>query len=1051
MDLFGSKKKNKKETGLEAGFRQRRSDLNETIKEQKNDRIGQTFSNYLKTERRQLDQLGYKPGEANLAGKSKAERESAANAGVLYELNKNVLAGDYALGYQNRFRIDLKKFNQTTLEICFTDKIEGFDPENCFVDKESISEDYKKIADIYKEYQQNVAEKNLTNASTLKKYIEKPELKQNCMASLTLLLGEDRPNAAFDEKLNGLIKTHPKLVRFIVQNAMVKEMDNAVIEKMKENGPDAINSEEYAKLHNINKVTGALLTRSLKNKTQIQTDAKAEGGPDYKQEDLDEVEQTLSDWRQKISDYFQKDTIKPEKIPETFQYYLQYERSISEVTSKYKNQVEMASINNLSQIEEVYAKFKNKSTLAFSGNFLVKDPTKVDDETMHNYMKNRRTLFAYLDGNLQENPVEIDKFIDEMGLTFESADEEEYTKKKKEHYEKIRKNLRQKHFEIYNMVLYRDILKTIQAEKDGISNDNINEEAVESLDEKLGKLDALLKIVKEDDDLKEELQGIEGAKPKAKEKKTEEKKTEEKKLGEKKTEEKKAEEKKTEEKKAKETKDEAKKPKSEKKVEKPERKEKKETKELDKVEKAKVNPKSVAEALGNQNVKNYHDEFYEGYLQLVDVYKAEEDKCYETKSGSYERTQAVENLKQNRDVILSFNSNDIAELNKLKDAYPTNKALANHVDERIKNLEIIDREAKKNHQSKFMNIAGSFSINGIDQFKEKRQNSANGCWSCALSLLLYSRGVNLDQKVIRSYRGDVRPELDTSPETMKANSSIAQNTDRPNSISDHMNLVTRVLPNTAMKKVCFNYDAARQHCIDNSAPIDSQNKKQQWQNLSPEINNKLTEVKASKVEKLRKYIETAFHNKSALTILIGEGHYITVCGGDADLKNLKIYDSAKHDTSCLINQSFDNLANEVKKFDKAEFLWLEDIKSDDENLAYMDRGKAFMENEIEGAEIKQLVEYDCLKEDQLPDWAKELTNVPEKKDAHSLDGLKNSIIGEEQVIRYKDGKLVNIVQDSEGMNYNRKEYSSFVVSRSENRAYDETVYLPKELVISQHK
>lgn len=1011
MDLFGSKKKNKKETGLEAGFKQRRGTLNDTIKEQQNEQIGQTFSNYLKTERRQLDRLGYKPGEVNLAGKSKAERKNAENAKFLYSLNTRFSAGNYALGYENRIRISLESFNQMNLENRFTDKIENFEPESCFASEKDIPEDYKKVANIYKEYQKNVANNNVTDPETLKSYIDKVEISEKCKASLTLFLGEKNSKSDYDEKLNTLIKTHPKLIRFIIQNAMANKMDSAVAEKLKNIGIDKINSEEYAKLRNITKVTGALVIRSLKNKKEILKDIAPEEKKEkeeqaYKQEDLDEIEGNLSDCCKEICSILDenKDAPNNEALIEKLQRYLAYDRAISEMTEKHKKQIDIADIKSLSQVEETSAKLKRESTLIFLGSFLAKNPQDVKADKMKEYMANRRALFDYLEGNLQEKDEKqaaIDKFIDELGLEFKSDARKESENQKKEYYEKLRQKLRQKHFEIYNLVFYRDILKTIQAEKNGVSNDNINAAAVESLEEKLGNLDALLKIVKENGELKNELLGIEVAKPKAEEKKTEEKKTKEQKAEEK---------------------------------------------------KAEVNPNSVAEALGNQNVKNYHNEFYGGYLKLVDVYKAEEDKCYETKSGSFERTQAVENLKKNRDVILSFNSNDIAELNKLKDAYPENKALSNHVKERIKNLGKIDEEAKKIHQSNFIqNSDGSFTLKEIEKFSQARQATGNGCWSCALGLLLYSRGVNLDQKVIRSYRGDVRPELDTSPETMKANSSISQNTDRPNSISDHMNLVTRVLPNTAMKKVCFNYDAARQHCIDNSAPIDSQNKKQKWQNLSPKIKKELAEVKASKVEKLRIYIETAFRNKSALTILIGEGHYITVYGGDKGLKNLKIYNSAEHDTSCLIDQSFDSLANEVKKFDKAEFLWLEDIESDNADLAYMDRGKAFMEKEIEGAEIKQLVEYDCLKEDQLPDWAKKLTDVPKKENEHSLDGLKNPIIEEEQVIRYKDGKLVNIVQDSEGMNYNRKEYSSFVVSRSENRAYDETVYLPKELVISQHK
>jgi len=77
----------------------------------------------------------------------------------------------------------------------------------------------------------------------------------------------------------------------------------------------------------------------------------------------------------------------------------------------------------------------------------------------------------------------------------------------------------------------------------------------------------------------------------------------------------------------------------------------------------------------------------------------------------------------------------------------------------------------------------------------EHQNSGNGCWSCSYQLLLQSRGVLLDQKLVRAFR----PKLNSS-QTMKlpresVNAMLGDNIGSPFEMAD---LTMKLLPNTAM-------------------------------------------------------------------------------------------------------------------------------------------------------------------------------------------------------------------------------------------------------------
>lgn len=82
----------------------------------------------------------------------------------------------------------------------------------------------------------------------------------------------------------------------------------------------------------------------------------------------------------------------------------------------------------------------------------------------------------------------------------------------------------------------------------------------------------------------------------------------------------------------------------------------------------------------------------------------------------------------------------------------------------------------------YPDVTDCFIMDNINQ--ESKQTSANGCWSVSLSLLLQSRGVDLDQQMIRAY---------------KPTGDIKYYEDKPMAVEDYMHLIEKVSPNTGLR------------------------------------------------------------------------------------------------------------------------------------------------------------------------------------------------------------------------------------------------------------
>lgn len=79
-------------------------------------------------------------------------------------------------------------------------------------------------------------------------------------------------------------------------------------------------------------------------------------------------------------------------------------------------------------------------------------------------------------------------------------------------------------------------------------------------------------------------------------------------------------------------------------------------------------------------------------------------------------------------------------------------------------------------------VTDCFIMDNINQ--ESKQTSANGCWSVSMSLLLQSRGVDLDQQMIRSF---------------KPTGEMKYYNDKPMAVEDYMHLIEKTTPNTGLR------------------------------------------------------------------------------------------------------------------------------------------------------------------------------------------------------------------------------------------------------------
>lgn len=268
--------------------------------------------------------------------------------------------------------------------------------------------------------------------------------------------------------------------------------------------------------------------------------------------------------------------------------------------------------------------------------------------------------------------------------------------------------------------------------------------------------------------------------------------------------------------------------------------------------------------------------------------------------GAYEYYQYYDDIIMDKDhaelrepVYDAMNSNDIDTLRELKEQEHTKTQLGRYLDRRIRNISKINKIAEKAGdahpvgQPKREN--GELILEGVKQ--PECQNTGYGCWSVALSSLLRYRGVDLDQRTIRSYRPD--------SQAFEKNTIKEANADQPNNISNYTDLIQKVLPYTMVNEL--------------------------------QCNEILTEKEAVKM--LRECVELALYTHNSPLALQTKGHYRTIFGLQGD--TLLMYNPLKRAEEHMPLRDFVKMCGHTEMTDgemKTRYLfkaqWLQDMKLD---------------------------------------------------------------------------------------------------------------------------
>ncbi len=302
---------------------------------------------------------------------------------------------------------------------------------------------------------------------------------------------------------------------------------------------------------------------------------------------------------------------------------------------------------------------------------------------------------------------------------------------------------------------------------------------------------------------------------------------------------------------------------------------------------------------------------------------SKKDTIFSLNGGLNEEILTTGNL----DVLREFLKNNVTSLSKDEREY---------LNLRIKSQEAFEREKTKQaaklaagEEKNYPEIKQEGNYMNLDLRYPGKQTSFNGCWSCSLSLMLKSRGVDLTQEQIRGWRPDYKANNGKSLASIQ--SMYERNADTSVAMENNADIVTDLLPNTSMKTLFFN-------------PMDPDafvffNEQGKQIPATPEQKKIITdEIKAQTAQKLQEQICDAIlvhHSPVALTIV---NHTITVTGIDPMTGMLMVQDSLHDPTDDLV--SIDSVVSECIEdeivydelgnlhFNKASGLavtWLEEI------------------------------------------------------------------------------------------------------------------------------
>lgn len=166
---------------------------------------------------------------------------------------------------------------------------------------------------------------------------------------------------------------------------------------------------------------------------------------------------------------------------------------------------------------------------------------------------------------------------------------------------------------------------------------------------------------------------------------------------------------------------------------------------------------------------------------------------------------------------------------------------------------------------------------------DKHQTATNGCWSVSYQLLLQSRGLDLDQKQIRSFRPEFTIEQGKSVDMEQYKKHNYHTSQNP---YEHSDLLMKTMPNTAMCETTYNIPYVNNVTTKTGRNLTEGQKKEY-------IKQYKTAMIASIKEKITKAIEV---DRSPVAISYG-GHFRTVVGINKKDGTLYLKDSIPVDGS----------------------------------------------------------------------------------------------------------------------------------------------------------
>ena len=188
----------------------------------------------------------------------------------------------------------------------------------------------------------------------------------------------------------------------------------------------------------------------------------------------------------------------------------------------------------------------------------------------------------------------------------------------------------------------------------------------------------------------------------------------------------------------------------------------------------------------------------------------------------------------------------------------------------------------------------------------RKQDTVNGCWSCAMEVLFKTMGIQLDQSQIRAYKPDF-VNLKDGPQSPREIDTILS--DSMYSIQEYAELVGKVSPNTMVSTL--------------STSANTDNRK--------DVIDAVSDLIAANTA-------VAFTNG---------GHYRTIVGQDKD--NFYVIDSNQDDPNTLRTVSKQSLITGTANLD---FTWMEKMQVDKDGKIAGINPKLFKVDNESGALIK---------------------------------------------------------------------------------------------------